>query len=89
MISLEQLRLVDRVRQVISRGQLFWFTPQEIIRELLEEDGTLVSDACITSRIRDLRKKPFGGFKVHGRPRKGCTAWEYQLELLAERQEAA
>lgn len=90
MPTLDDLRLVDRVRKVISRGPLFWVTPQEIIREILLETGEMFSDSCISARIRDLRKPEFGGFTVNSRPRKGSRAWEYQLvELPAERQEAA
>jgi len=88
MVSLDHLRLVDRVRKVISRGPLFWFTPQEVIRELYAEDGTMASDACITSRFRDLRKKAYGGYTVSSRPRSGCTAWEYQLVEIAAQKAA-
>lgn len=79
MVSLEQLRLVDRVRKVISQGPLFWFTPQEIIRELLAEDGEMRSDSCVTARCRDLRKPEFGGYTVNQRRRAGSRAHEYQL----------
>jgi len=78
-LTLDQLRLVDRIRKVISRGPLFWFTPQEIIRELLAEYGELVSDSSVTARCRDLRKPEFGSFTVNSRKRSGSRAWEYQL----------
>ena len=90
MPTLDEVRLVDRVRKVISRGPLFWFTPYEIIQELLAEYGELYSDASITARLRDLRKIAYGNHTVNKQPRSGSRAFEYQLvELPAERQEAA
>ncbi len=92
--TLEDLRLVDRVRKAISRGPLFWYVPSEIIAEFNAEDraeGKFVgySDASITARCRDLRKPEFGGFTVNQRRRAGSRAHEYQLELPAEQVKAA
>lgn len=84
----EQIRLIDRVRKVISRGPLFWFTPQEIIREIYFDCEEMFSDSSITARCRDLRKPKFGGYTVNQRPRAGCRAHEYQL-IEAEQVKAA
>lgn len=94
MTTLDQLRLVDRVRKVISRGPLFWYIPAEIIAELKEEDYRLTgkmkgySDSGITARCRDLRKPGFGGFTVNSRKRSGSKAFEYQLVENVARQAA-
>lgn len=41
-----------------------WWSPYELQREIKTLTGSWYSDATVTARIRDLRKKPFGAWDV-------------------------
>lgn len=62
-----------RVYDVLARGE--WVTLREIAT------ATEDPEASISARIRDLRKKEFGGFIVDGRRRGDAKRglWEYRL----------
>ncbi len=65
---------IGRVYDALRSGR--WMT----LSELREETGA--PEASISARIRDLRKKRFGGLQVprrrRGDPKRGV--WEYRLE---------
>jgi len=66
------LTQLGRVRDVMFDGQ--WHT----LAELVVRCGG--SDASVSARIRDLRKKKFGEYTVH-RKRVRDGLWVYKLEL--------
>lgn len=70
---------LDRVRDALRDGQ--WRTLQEIVATIAHRTGKIDNVASISARIRDLRKKRFGGFVVHHRRRGGGGGtWEYQID---------
>jgi hypothetical protein len=76
------------IYDLLSRGS--WYTTSEI-QDLLRlvHGKRQMSESAVSARTRELRKEKHGHHTVHSRPRQGCTAWEYRVELPAERQEAA
>lgn len=63
-----------------------WYAPHEVRLQLQLAGCHVAAEAC-TARMRDLRKKQYGGYKLARRRRKGTTYFEYRVEF--ERKEAA
>ena len=67
------IRMQDRVQGLMADGR--WYLPEELRKALGLPEGT-----AITSRIRDLRKRRFGGFTVERRRHEdGSGRFEYRL----------
>lgn len=64
----------------------FWYAPHEVRLQLQLAGCHVAAEAC-TARMRDLRKKQYGGYDLVKRRRKGTDYFEYRIEL--ERKEAA
>ena len=80
----EKKRQMPPLRKAIETYMLShceYRTPYQIqnyLRQLGYVEGT--SDACITARLRDLRKPQFGNFTVDKQiVRKGCGMCEYRV----------
>lgn len=71
------IRMQDRVQGFMADG--LWYLPEDVRKGLGLPEGT-----AITTRIRDLRKKRFGGFLVERRRHAdGSGRFEYRLVLNA------
>lgn len=71
-------RGVDRVRYVMQEGG--WWTYWDIQKRVWVLWGRHYSEACISARIRDLRKAEHGAHTVLRRKRPGTQAtFEYQI----------
>lgn len=75
----ERVKTRQLVIDCLSRGH--WYATYEIQGYLQIAGHRLISESACSARIRDLRKPQFGGFIVNSRPRAGCTAWEYRVEV--------
>jgi hypothetical protein len=79
------------IYDLLSRGS--WYTTSEIQGYLQICGQRLMSESAVSARTRELRqekyKKQYGHTEVSSRPRSGCTAWEYRVEVSAEIQQAA
>lgn len=65
------------IRDLLSRG--VWYAPHEVQLQL-RLVGCHVSPEATTARMRDLRKKRYGDFKVAKQRRKGTDYYEYRIE---------
>lgn len=72
----DQARLTGQLLRVLKAMQDGgpWLT----LAEIADETGD--PEASISARIRDLRKKRFGGYEVEHRRRHGAGLWEYRLK---------
>lgn len=72
------VRGVDRVRYVMQQGG--WWTYWELQQKIWINWGRQYSEACLSARIRDLRKPEHGGHTIPRRKRAGTDAtFEYCL----------
>jgi hypothetical protein len=62
-----------------------WQTPYEMREEILQRYGICASESSITARARELRTPKFGSMEVIKRPRDGSKAYEYSLQLDAQK----
>jgi hypothetical protein len=69
------------VRLVMSDGG--WWTFSRLIEEMRRKYNCTVSTTGVSARIRDLRKKQYGGHAVH-RKHLGQGVWAYRLEVNHE-----
>ena len=56
-----------------------WFAPHEVRLQLQLAGCHVAAEAC-TARIRDLRKRQYGGYTVVKRRRAGADYFEYRVE---------
>jgi len=56
-----------------------WWTPYDLCDQILAKYAILVSDASITSRLRDLRKPQYGFHLIEKRRIVDSNAYEYRL----------
>ncbi len=70
--------LVDMVKTLLSQGR--WLAPFELQEEIWRTRGIRVSESSCSARIRDCRKKQYGGHTVLIRKRSGTKFYEYKLE---------
>jgi hypothetical protein len=75
------IRMQDRVQGFMADGA--WHLPEDVRKGLGLPEGT-----AITSRIRDLRKRRFGGFAVERR-RHADGSGRFEYRLLFPHREAA
>jgi hypothetical protein len=75
------IRMQDRVQGFMADGR--WYLPEDVRKGLGLPEGT-----AITSRIRDLRKRRFGGFTVERR-RDADGSGRFEYRLLFPHREAA
>jgi len=80
-------KIREVIRDLLSRGH--HYSTYEIQGYLQIMLGRLISESAVSARVRDLRKPQYGGYNVISRPRHGCSAWEYRVELANKDQEAA
>jgi phage gp37-like protein len=76
-------KIREVIRDLLSRGHAY--STYEVVGYLEITIGRRISESAVSARIRDLRKPEFGGYTVISRPRQGCTAWEYCIEVRNER----
>lgn len=76
-------KIREVIRELLSRGHAY--TTYEVVGYLQITTGKLISESACSARIRELRNKRYGGHIVRSKPRKGCTAWEYWIEVRNER----
>jgi hypothetical protein len=76
-------KIREVIRDLLSRGNAY--STYEVAGFLEITIGRRISESAVSARIRDLRKPQFGGYTVKSRPRQGCTAWEYRIEVRNER----
>lgn len=76
-------KIREVIRDLLSRGSNY--TTYEVAGYLEIVIGRRLSESAVSARIRDLRKPQFGGYKVKSKPRHGCSAWEYSIEVRNER----
>lgn len=76
-------KIREVIRDLLSRGEAM--TTYEVSTRLIFIMGKSFSESAISARIRDLRKPKYGGYTVISKPRQGCTAWEYRVEVRNER----
>lgn len=74
------------IYQLLSKG--LWYAPHEVNMQLRLQ-GCHVSPEATTARMRDLRKIEYGQHILRKRKRQGTDYYEYRVELLVDRQEAA
>jgi hypothetical protein len=71
------------VRSLLLSGLAL--TPYEMQKETFAMTGIWSSDSTITARIRDMSKPQFGGHTVVKHARPGSKAYEYSLQLDAQK----
>lgn len=76
-------KIREVIRELLSRGHAY--STYEVAGYLEITIGRRISESAVSARIRDLRKPEFGGYTVIAKPRHGCTAWEYRVEVRNER----
>ena len=69
--------LTDYIRDIMLDGLAR--TPEKIQAELARDYDRKAGTACITARLRDLRKEKFGGYRVEKSRRGDRGAWEYKV----------
>jgi len=57
-----------------------WWTPYALCENLRGWHHIMVSDSCITARLRDLRKPRYGAHIIEKRKRENSNAYEYRLK---------
>lgn len=67
---------LERVREYMLAIFPTWKALAEISQELEKQYEIKFPEASISARLRDLRKRKFGGYVVEGKRREGGT-WEY------------
>jgi hypothetical protein len=74
----------DAVLKLMLSGN--WLTLSELSQLLEREYGRKFPEASVSARLRDLRKRRYGSYRVDHRRREGGSGWwEYRL---AEREAA-
>lgn len=69
---------LDRVHGLMRDGR--WRTLTEIVDGISYPPYQRATEAGVSARLRDLRKKKFGGYVVNRRRRdRDSGLWEYQL----------
>lgn len=76
-------KIREVIRDLLSRGHAY--STYEVAGYLEITIGRRISESAVSARIRDLRKPKYGGYTVISKPRQGCTAWEYRVEVRNER----
>jgi hypothetical protein len=71
--------LNGKVLNLLRRDKYQWWVPWELCEKLHREEGTRISDSCVTARLRDLRKPQYGLHNIEKRRREGSQAYEYHL----------
>ena len=73
---------LEQVREIMADGQWRTFGQIQAAQRVLY--GKQGSEAAISARLRDLRKREHGGHQVERRRGGGSGLWEYQLSLRTE-----
>ncbi|MGW8177564.1 MAG: hypothetical protein ACWGQW_02045 [bacterium] len=69
---------LEAVRKRLKDGK--WHTIQDLAEYARNTTGRQVTEASISARIRDLRKKKFGGYTVW-RLNYGNGLWKYKMDI--------
>lgn len=65
----------DLILNTVSAGG--WWMPHELRDELLRRHNVMVSDATVTARLRDMRKRAYGAHTVELRRQGNAFAYRF------------